>query len=103
MHAPEIHKPVHDDLHHPAEAAATSPLRFGAALLVALTATAPAFNGVMNDRLSLPDALARFLLAFAVLWGLLTILTIALRRSAPATEPIPDTTNRGPGAAGTDR
>jgi hypothetical protein len=103
MQTVEVHEPPQDDRRPRPEAVATSPLRFGAALLVALTATAPAFNGVMNDRLSLPDALVRFLLAFAVLWGLLTILTLALRRTTPATHPIPDIPDRGPGAAGTDR
>jgi hypothetical protein len=59
-----------------------SPTRFSASLVAALLATTPAFRSVLSDRLSLPAALMRFLIAFAVLWSIATITSIALRRSS---------------------
>jgi UDP-N-acetylmuramyl pentapeptide phosphotransferase/UDP-N-acetylglucosamine-1-phosphate transferase len=65
-----------------------APMRFGVTLIVALLASAPAFGGVIDDRLSLPAALSRFLLAFTALWAVGALLTLIVRV---------------PGSPGTDR
>jgi hypothetical protein len=65
-----------------------SPVRYAATLVISLIASAPAFGSVMNGRLSLPEALLRFLIAFATLWALGALFTLV---------------SRVPGSAGTDR
>jgi hypothetical protein len=65
-----------------------SPTRYGATLIMALLASAPAFASTLNDRLSLPGALARFLLAFAVFWVIGALFSFV---------------TRVPGSAGADR
>jgi hypothetical protein len=56
-----------------------SPLRYAATSVISLVAAAPAFGSVLNGRLSLPEALARFLVAFAALWALGALFTVVIR------------------------
>jgi hypothetical protein len=67
---------------------AGSPLRYAVTLVVALAASAPAFRGALDDRVSLPSALARFLLAFVACWVIGALFTFI---------------TRVPGSAGADR
>jgi|EndMetStandDraft_8_1072994.scaffolds.fasta_scaffold67576_2 hypothetical protein len=77
-----------DEMHTARPPVIGSPVRYAATLVISLIASAPAFGSVMNGRLSLPEALLRFLIAFAVLWALGALLTLV---------------SRVPGSAGTDR
>jgi hypothetical protein len=65
-----------------------SPTRYAATLIMALLASAPAFSSALNDRLSLPGALVRFLLAFAIFWVMGALFSFV---------------TRVPGSAGADR
>jgi hypothetical protein len=65
-----------------------SPARYAVTLVLALLATAPAFEGALDDRLSLATALVRFLIAFTVLWALGALFGLVVRV---------------PGSAGADR
>jgi hypothetical protein len=56
---------------------------------MALVATAPAFRSVVSDRLSLPEASVRFLLAFGALWLVGSLATCGLRRGARPSEMVP--------------
>jgi hypothetical protein len=56
-----------------------TPTRFAATLIMALVASAPAFTSALNDRLSLPGALVRFLLAFAALWAIGALFSFVTR------------------------
>jgi hypothetical protein len=85
MRSQEMHP---DEMHTERPSAFGSPLRYAATLVISLIAAAPAFGSVLNGRLSLPEALARFLVAFAALWALGALFTVV---------------SRVPGSAGTDR
>jgi hypothetical protein len=76
------------EVHASRPSLAGSPVRYAVTLVTALPASAPAFGSVMNDRLSLPEALVRFLLAFAALWAIGALFSFVARV---------------PGSAGADR
>jgi nitrate/nitrite transporter NarK len=75
---------------------AGSPARFAATLVMALVAVAPAFGGVLSDRVSLPEALLRFVVACAAIWLVGSLTTYFVRRGARPSEMVP-------GSAGADR
>jgi hypothetical protein len=65
-----------------------SPVRYAVTLLLALVASGPAFLGAIDDRMSLPSALGRFLVAFVACWVIGALFTFI---------------TRVPGSAGADR
>jgi preprotein translocase subunit SecG len=52
-------------------------------LFGALVASAPAFSSALRGRLSLPEALGRFLLIFAALWIVCSVAMALLARLTP--------------------
>ena len=79
-----------------------SPARFAATLVLALVATTPGFRAVLSDGGSLPAALGRFLVAFAALWVLGSVVAAVLRRE-PGDVAALEMAEVVPGAAGVDR
>lgn len=71
----------------PVPGADAAGVRFGLSLLVALAATLPAFVNVVEGRVSLVVAAARFLAAVAVAWAGSTLAAkLFSRRPAPAAD-----------------
>ena len=68
----------------------TAAIRFGVSLLVALAATLPAFLNVIEGRVSLAVAAARFLGAVAVAWaGAALVAKLFPRRPVPVGVDLP--------------
>ena len=66
-----------DEHHHPL---AGSPARFAATLIAALIGTSPAFRAAIEGDMTLPEAVGRFLVAFAVFWVVGSVVSYAFRR-----------------------